>query len=176
VTGITISGKQVEIAKRLTLADSPASPPTESKDTTDFLPFPPGQVRFLELDAEDMLPFFNTQQPSHLQFSCIWISEALSHFPNKANFFSSAFSLLTPNTSSRLVIADWFRAPDVTPEQEATDIKSIEDGMLLPRLYTIPEYIDLATEAGFKLKDGGGPFDISKDVAKTWYNPHQVSF
>ena len=66
------------------------------------------------------------------------------------------------------MIADWFRAPDLTPQQLDNDIKPIEDGMLLPKLHTIDEYVSMAEAVGFRLKDGGGPFDISKDVARTW--------
>ncbi len=166
VTGITISSEQVEIANRLTLseADSASSSPA---DVSKAIPFGPGSVKFLELDAEKMLDFFESQSPRP-EISCIWISEALSHLPNKENFFSSSFALLSSKAeiNGRLVIADWFKAPDLCPDQVENDIKPIEDGMLLPRLYTIDEYISLATSAGFTL--GDGPHDISKDVAKTW--------
>ena len=67
------------------------------------------------------------------------------------------------------MIADWFRAPDITTEQLENDIEPIEDGMLLPKLHTMEEYVSMAEVAGFKLKAEGGPFDISKDVARTWY-------
>lgn len=67
-----------------------------------------------------------------------------------------------------MVIADWFRAPNLTQEQFENDIKPIEDGMLLPKLHTVDEYVNMAEEAGFKLTEGGGPFDISREVAKTW--------
>lgn len=39
--------------------------------------------------------------------------------------------------------------------------------MLLPPLHTQQGYVDLATTAGFSVL--GGPKDISKDVAQTWY-------
>lgn len=164
VTGLTISGKQVEIAKRLTLAEFP-----ESKDkvsSTNVIPYPPGSVRFVELDAEKMLEYFSVDGKPNIQFNCVWISEALSHFPNKPLFFKSSFDLLKGGNPSRLVIADWFKAPDLTKEQEDADIKPIEDGMLLPPLCTAVDYVKMATAAGFKVFQG--PIDISKDVAKTW--------
>lgn len=163
---MTISGKQVEIAKRLTLAESTAT--SESGSSSDALPFPPGSVRFLELDAEKMLEHFssNSGKPEK-GFDCVWISEALSHFPNKPLFFESSFALLAGGGSSRLVIADWFKAPNLTVEQDKADIKPIEDGMLLPPMCTADEYVAMAEKVGFKLAQG--PVDISKDVAKTWY-------
>ncbi|KAK9417807.1 hypothetical protein SUNI508_01564 [Seiridium unicorne] len=164
VTGITISGKQVEIAQRLTLAESPT---TKDTGSSDVMPFPPGSVRYLELDAETMLQHFSTNGGKPEKgFDCVWISEALSHFPNKPLFFESSFALLASGSTSRLVIADWFKAPNLSDEQDKADIKPIEDGMLLPPMCTADEYVEMAKKAGFKLHQG--PVDISKDVAKTW--------
>ncbi|KAH8675927.1 S-adenosyl-L-methionine-dependent methyltransferase [Xylariales sp. PMI_506] len=164
VTGITISGRQVEIAKRLTQAENLTG---KSSSSSGILPCPPGTVRFIELDAEKMQEYFSMHggKPGD-GFQCVWISEALSHFPDKPLFFASAFSLLAGGASSRLVIADWFKAPDLTSQQEDADIKPIEDGMLLPPLCTADDYVNMATKAGFKVFQQ--PVDISKDVAKTW--------
>lgn len=180
VTGITISVRQVEIARNLTLEDRAISLSGQGKcSDLDLLSYEDentggkggGAVRFLELDAEKMLEYFSTEGKNHEQrgsssFDCVWISEALSHLPNKPLFFSSSFSVLASGSSSRLVIADWFRAPDLTPEQVAADIKLIEDGMLLPKLYTAEEYVQLAEDAGFRTLQT--PIDISAEVAKTW--------
>ncbi|KAK8050340.1 hypothetical protein PG994_012070 [Apiospora phragmitis] len=175
VTGITISGKQVEIAQRLTLAEVDAAAvtagdTTAAADDQGMIKYPSGNssVRFVELDAEKMLEYFKQQQQqASSSFKCVWISEALSHFPNKPLFFSSAFELLEGGGSkSLLVIADWFKAKDLTPEQEQADIKPIEDGMLLPPLCTADQYVEMATKAGFKVLKG--PMDISADVLRTW--------
>ncbi|KAK7924464.1 methyltransferase domain-containing protein [Apiospora marii] len=180
VTGVTISGKQVEIAQRLTLAEvdaagagndanKAATPTPAAADSQGMIKYPSGKssVRFIELDAEKMLDYFKKQQPP-ASFDGVWISEALSHFPNKPLFFSSAFELLEGGGGgkSRLVIADWFKAKDLTPAQEEADIKAIEDGMLLPPLCTADQYVEMATKAGFKVLKG--PMDISADVSKTW--------
>ncbi|KAI0881016.1 S-adenosyl-L-methionine-dependent methyltransferase [Annulohypoxylon maeteangense] len=167
VTGITISGRQVQIAKQLTKTEI-GNTSTASSDDFKYPGKegkPDGTVRFLELDAEKMLEHFQPTVGEGKSFNCVWISEALSHLPNKELFFSSSFSLLQ-GAGSRLVIADWFKAPGLSPEQEEADIKSIEDGMLLPRLYTADEYVAFAERAGFKIHQK--PIDISKDVAKTW--------
>lgn len=187
VTGVTISGRQVAIARQATAAEigggggsSTTTTTTTNSSQPDSLAMeypgkdgkPGGAVRFLELDAEKMAEHFGGERET---FDCVWISEALSHLPNKELFFASSFALLDSSSnggdgsSSKgglLVIADWFKAPGLTAAQEEADIKPIEDGMLLPRLYTADEYVALAEGAGFRVRRA--PLDISKDVAKTW--------
>lgn len=130
VTGITISGKQVEIANRLTKAaaetesngkvtaesEEPATP-----DADGFVRLGSGKVRFIELDAEKMAEFFAGQEGT---FDAVWISEALSHFPNKALFFENAHKVLKPG--GKLVLADWFKAEDLDEKTFTDDIKPIE--------------------------------------------------
>ncbi|KAL2152555.1 hypothetical protein VTH82DRAFT_5739 [Thermothelomyces myriococcoides] len=201
VTGITISGKQVQIATRLSrsaaAAAAAAAAPAAANGGDDnrvdgFIPLGEkgGKVRFVELDAEQMGDYFApsttpTPTPStstsasereggdggggggnggQSLFDVIWISEALSHFPNKALFFRNAHRLLRPG--GKLVLADWFKAEDLEDGVFEADIKPIEDGMLLPPLCTQQEYVGMATDAGLEVV--GGPKDISKDVSKTW--------
>ncbi|KAK5206526.1 hypothetical protein LTR41_007964 [Exophiala xenobiotica] len=165
VTGITISGRQVQIAKRLTDNESSSSTSTTTPAAADnFTPIGTrgGRVAYQELDAEKMESHF---QPS--SFDCVWISEALSHFPDKPLFFRNAARLLKPGGQrGKLVIADWFKAENLDAEAMETDIKPIEDGMLLPPLCTQADYVSLAESAGLKVLHQ--PKDISKDVAKTW--------
>ena len=78
-----------------------------------------GSVRFQELDAETMGEHFAGQS-----FDCVWISEAMSHLPDKELFFRNAFELL--KQGGKLVVADWFRAEDLTEKQLEDDIKPIE--------------------------------------------------
>ncbi|KAI0974938.1 tocopherol O-methyltransferase [Xylaria arbuscula] len=165
VTGITISGRQVEIAKRLTRAETSTNSAGTSTDDADVYPSG-GNCRFVELDAEKMLEYFSADGKPTARFDAVWISEALSHFPDKPLFFRSVSELLVPGKSSRLVIADWFKAPQLSPEQEKEDIQPIEDGMLLPRLCTVDEYVEMARNAGLQIRQT--PIDISGDVAKTW--------
>jgi tocopherol O-methyltransferase len=164
VTGITISTKQVEIANRLTKAalENEASTPAASGDDDGFIKLGDGQVKFLELDAERMGDFFDDQQGS---FDAVWISEALSHFPNKALFFKNVMKVLKPG--GKLVLADWFKAENLDETTFTNDIKPIEDGMLLPPLCTQQGYLDLARQAGLAMF--ADPKDISQQVRKTWY-------
>ncbi|KAM0242104.1 hypothetical protein ACHAP5_007424 [Fusarium lateritium] len=161
VTGITISSKQVEIANRLTkdaAEDETSSKPSSDQGSTRL---GEGRVKFLELDAEKMGDFFSDQQGS---FDAVWISEALSHFPNKALFFENVMKVLKPG--GKLVLADWFKAEDLDDTTFTNDIKPIEDGMLLPPLCTQRGYLELAKKAGLAVFSE--PKDISQEVRKTW--------
>ncbi|KIW94156.1 uncharacterized protein Z519_05472 [Cladophialophora bantiana CBS 173.52] len=172
VTGITISGRQVQIAKRLTNDEASREPGNSISNSTtaaakgpegsdNFIPLGAknGKVYYFELDAEKMESRFPPQS-----FDCVWISEALSHFPDKALFFRNASRVLRPN--GKLVLADWFKSAPLTPEQTENDIKPIEDGMLLPPLNTMAEYIAMAESAGLCVFHA--PKDISQQVARTW--------
>lgn len=178
VTGVTISGQQVKLARDL--SEKEAGPGQEEKEKSGFTELGDGSVRFLELDAERMGDFFN-EPATKATFDCVWISEAMSHLPDKELFFRNASMLL--DAGGKLVVADWFKAESLTESQMEADIKPIEgeiafrsrlatvltytDGMLLPGLNTQSEYVEYAKDAGFKVFSE--PFDISKQVSKTWY-------
>ncbi|KAK4179807.1 S-adenosyl-L-methionine-dependent methyltransferase [Triangularia setosa] len=155
VTGITISSKQVQTAKKLSSSNS------QRHQDGEYIPFGPssGQVRFVELDAETLGSYFTDEK-----FDIVWISEALSHFPKKDLFFKNAFEVLKPG--GKLVLADWFKDEGLTQEQFDADIKPIEDGMLLPPMCTAGGYVQYAKEAGLEVVEG--PKDISQEVKKTW--------
>ncbi|KAH6680594.1 tocopherol O-methyltransferase [Halenospora varia] len=156
VTGVTISGRQVEIAKRLT---TEAGGSLDEKDDAFKLGETSGSVKFIELDAEKMGDHFTAGT-----FDVVWISEAMSHLPNKELFFKNAQLLL--KEGGKLVVADWFKDEGLSEKAFKDDISPIEDGMLLPPLCTMKGYVDFAKLAGLKVL--AEPFDISKQVAKTW--------
>ncbi|KLU84977.1 methyltransferase [Magnaporthiopsis poae ATCC 64411] len=166
VTGITISDKQVEIAKRLTVTAAEAEGAKEGgtdaaavgPDADGFIALGKGKVRFMELDAEKMAGRFPGD------FDAVWISEALTHFPDKPLFFRNALAVLKPG--GRVVLNDWFKAENLDAQGYENDIKPIEDGMLLPPLFTQREHVEMATAAGLKVL--APPKDISKEVSKTW--------
>ncbi|TLD31610.1 hypothetical protein PspLS_02452 [Pyricularia sp. CBS 133598] len=171
VTGITISGKQVEIAKRLTKTEAEAEATKLGKDVAaaraeveedaeGFMKVGNGKVRFIELDAETMGEYFSGKGA----FDAVWICEALSHFPNKELFFQNVHAVLKPGGC--LTLADWFKAEGLTQKQFDDDIKPIEDGMLTPPLNTQAGYVDKAKAAGLKVLTE--PKDISQDVKQTW--------
>ena len=111
---------------------------------------------FILMDAEKM-HFSN-------EFDYVWIIEAMSHMPNKELFFSNAYCALL--SGGCLVVADWFKAENLSEEQIDSGIKPIEDGMLLPPLCSMNDYINFGSIAGFKVK--ASPLDISANVSKTW--------
>ncbi len=123
VTGITISSKQVQIATRLTKTEATKKVTNSAiePDADGFLPLGKGKARFLELDAEKMGDFFAADAST---FDAVWISEALSHFPNKALFFQNAHKVL--KESGKLVLADWFKAEGLGQKEFDDDIKPIE--------------------------------------------------
>lgn len=123
VTGITISTKQVEIANRLTKAEAAKDQEKNEveSDVDGFIKLGRGKVRFIELDAEKMGDFFAGQGGS---FDAVWISEALSHFPNKALFFENTSKVLRPG--GKLALADWFKAENLSETDFNNDIKPIE--------------------------------------------------
>lgn len=127
VTGITISGRQVEIARRLTLeaassSESSSFPHLPAKDVDLKVKLRDGSVRFLELDAEKMGEYFCGKEEE--KFDCVWISEAMSHLPNKELFFRNAMKLLKPG--GKLVVADWFKSEELTEQEFRDDIAPIE--------------------------------------------------
>ena len=178
VTGITISEQQVKLATELSA--KAAGHVQGDVDKSGSIALGNGSVRFVELDAEKMGDFFNESE-TKTTFDCVWISEAMSHLPDKVLFFRNASMLL--NAGGKLVVADWFKAEDLTDAQMEADIKPIEgetrpktldihgtewrkDGMLLPGLNTQSEYVSYAKQAGLSIFSE--PFDISKEVSKTW--------
>lgn len=139
-TGVTLSTTQVAMAKQN----------AAEAGVTD-------RVRFFEMDGE------NITLPEDGTFDAVWISEALSHFPNKDRFFANAMRMLKPG--GKLVLADWFRADHISAKLSNGVIKQIEKGMLLPRLDEVSVYVSLLTTSGLRLL---WLEDVSKEVAKTW--------
>jgi tocopherol O-methyltransferase len=140
VTGISISSEQIRMA-------------TEAAAKAGL-----NSIKFKEMDAEAInLPECDGKT------DFIWIVEAMSHFPHKKQFLMHANRLL--KKSGRIIIADWFKCEHLTPEQETGDLKSIEEGMLLPELNTMFDYISFLHERGFKVEYVR---DISEQTAKTW--------
>lgn len=134
VTGVTISGKQVEMAVRLTMDEAGVDVTTNVAG--DPIKLASGSARFLELDAEELSQHF----PEPGTFDCVWISEAMSHLPEKKLFFQNAARLLT--TNGKLVIADWFKAENLTLEQFEADIKPIEGTFQQYSLKSPPQLAD----------------------------------
>ena len=94
-------------------------------DTGEYDTLGNGKVRFLELDAEKMGDYFH-KVPYDIMFDAVWISEVMSHLPDKDLFFRNAFSVLS--NGGKLIIADWFKAEQLSSEEMKADIEPIEGG------------------------------------------------
>ncbi len=121
MTGLTISARQVEIGNKLSREE--AGSDQAEVDEEGFLQLGNGSVCFVELDAEEMESFFSKTAQKAV-FDYVWISEAMSHLPNKELFFRNVSELL--NVGGKLVVADWFKAEGLTASQAEADIKPIE--------------------------------------------------
>lgn len=111
----------MELARTLTAKEAGSG--DDPTDNTEFTKLGDGRVRFVELDAEKMGDFFN-QSATKMTFDCVWISEAMSHLPDKELFFRNVSMLLI--AGGKLVVADWFKADGLTDAQVEANIKPIE--------------------------------------------------
>jgi tocopherol O-methyltransferase len=118
VTGVTISSEQVAMARKLSGG--------EGQEGFIKVGEKGGQVRFIELDAEQLGEYFDGGVGKEMGFDVVWISEALSHFPDKQLFFRNAFRVLKSGGEGKLVLADWFKKEGLTEGEEKSDIKPIE--------------------------------------------------
>lgn len=129
VTGITISGEQVRMARKISGGDEDVNAVicVSSKESEKS---ERGKVQFIELDADHLADYFKSDETksngSKKAFDAVWISEALSHFPNKKLFFENAFKVLSHDRGGKLIIADWFRKEELTEEELKNDIQNIE--------------------------------------------------
>lgn len=145
VTGVTISTKQVQMARAA----------AEAAGVDELVDFHEGDGERL-----DEMPVLADAAGT---FDAVWISEALSHFVHKDKFFAHAHTFLKPG--GKLVLADWFRADHISKKHETGVIAAIEAGMLLPRLDAMPDYLAGISKAGMRLL---WLLDVSKETAKTW--------
>lgn len=135
VTGITISGVQAAMAQQNAERDNLSA-------------------RFLVMDADDI-----TLED---KFDVVWSIEAISHFTNRAGFFSRAADLLKPGAT--LALIDWFKQNDLSPTQHRRYITPIERGMFV-ELKTMDEYAEMIQSTGLEVVRSS---DLSNHCAKTW--------
>ena len=136
VVGVTISSAQVTIGNDL--AHSAGA-----------------DVELLYMDAET-LELAET-------FDVVWSVEAISHLSNKFACIRSMAKAL--RQGGKIVVADWFKAPDRTMDQERKFIAPIERTMLVPKLERATTYADWMQQEGL---DVTYVADLSAKVSKTW--------
>jgi tocopherol O-methyltransferase len=136
VTGITISSVQVELGNALARQRG-------------------ADVQLIQMDAEAL--------DMEGRFDVVWSVEAISHLTNRGDCLRSIAHLLEPG--GRFVIADWFKSPAATVEEERQYLEPIERAMLVPRLERPSAYADHLRQAGLTVTQVE---DLSAQVLKTW--------
>lgn len=137
VTGITISPVQVELGNALARQRG-------------------ADVRIVQMDAEALAM-------EEDRFDVVWSVEAISHLSNRRHCLQSIARVLEPG--GRFVIADWFKSPAATAEEERRFLEPIERAMLVPKLEAPGAYADYMNEAGLTVTRVE---DLSAHVLKTW--------
>jgi len=136
VTGITLSAVQVQMATAL----------AEQAEVA---------AQFLQMDGEAITLDDN--------FDVIWSVEVISHYLDKENFFRHAARLCRPG--GKVALGVWLRAEHLTAQQRQQYIEPIEQGMLLPGLSTLHDYLGYFHDYGFRLLYAE---DVTAYVSKTW--------
>jgi tocopherol O-methyltransferase len=134
-TGITISEVQVKMAQEAAAREG-------------------SSARFCKMDAEAMA----FDEP----FDVLWSMESISHYQDRATFFTSAVKFLKPG--GMFALTDWFKRPDLTAAEERKYIAPIDEGMFV-RLAPMDTYVEWMQAAGLEIVCQE---DISKPCARSW--------
>jgi len=124
VKGITISPKQIEMARTLSSNLKPLIKPD----------FEVGDANNLNLKE---------------QFDIIWSVEMISHLEKRKEFLKKCAHLL--KKEGRIIIADWFKKENLNQKDLKKFIRPIDSGMLVS-LWTSKEYRKILSEEGLELR------------------------
>lgn len=145
VSGVTISAKQVEMAREKA---------ANSRVTgVDFL-------------VEDALSLKSFQDES---FDVVWCLDSCSQFLDKLLFFRQAYRVLKPG--GKLLLAAWCSSRDEYTDYDAREYMKLCKSFNIPYLPSIASYTKLLKEAGFTVNKQE---DWSEKVEKTWTMSHQI--
>ena len=95
-------------------------------------------------------------------FDLLWSVESISHYQNRATFFSSAAKLLKPGGT--FAITDWFKKENLTPAANRKFIAPIEEGMFV-ELETMDDYQRYFAADDMKIVHRE---NLNENCAKTW--------
>ncbi|MGD2114899.1 MAG: methyltransferase domain-containing protein [Acidobacteriota bacterium] len=146
VTGVTLSPKQVEIARRK----------AEERGVDG--------VEFMVDDAHRL---------EHLEdgsFDTVWSVESCEQYLDKPLFFQQANRVLQPG--GKLLMATWCSGEEEFEDREAREYVRFCKTFDCPYMPTIPAYCDMLREAGFVEVEGR---DWSEPINGTWTLPPRVS-
>ena len=136
MSGITLSATQVSIARELAAREGV-------------------KARFLQMDAER----FEPEEP----FDFAWMVGVLGHFENQQEFVRTAGRLVRPG--ARFLLADWVAGPDLTAEDRRRFVEPVLEGMLMPDIASLQDYIGWFNANGFRVLESR---DLTRETSKTW--------
>ena len=136
MTGITLSATQVSIARELAAHERV-------------------QATFLQADAEHFQP----AEP----FDFAWMVGVLGHFEDQQGFVRNAARLVRPG--ARFMLADWVSAPDLTSADRRRYVDPVLEGMLMPDIASLPDYMAWFSEYHFRVLESR---DLTRETLKTW--------
>jgi tocopherol O-methyltransferase len=124
VFGVTISDKQIEVAKKLSI-----------KNKVEL------KTSFYKRD------FLNTGFDDEF-FSVVWAIESVCHAVDKKDFIKEAYRLL--RKGGRLIVDDGFLLRQPKNQREEKDLSAFLEGMVLPNLAFESEFKKYLEEVGFR--------------------------
>lgn len=136
MTGITLSSVQVKIAQ-----EHAAQAGVE--------------VAFHVSDADSV----TFDQP----FDFLWMVGVLGHLPDQKAFLNNSPRLL--KSGGRFLLADWVISPDVSEKDKRKYVDPVLEGMLMPDVASIDNYVDWFNESGYNVMSHE---DIANETRKTW--------
>lgn len=154
VTGITLSSKQVSIAKTQANLQN---------------------LKNLDFKIEDAL---SLQSFADNSFDIVWSLESCEQFFNKELFIQQAYRVLKPG--GKLLLVTWCSDREEYQDREAKQYRKLCNAFDLPYMPTINYYRSLLDQQGFELNN---LLDWTTYVAKSWgiglsllgaYNLYQI--
>ena len=136
MTGITLSATQVSIARELAARNGV-------------------EADFLQIDAERYEP----GEP----FDFAWMVGVLGHFEDQRGFVRTAARLVRPG--ARFLLADWVSRADLTAEDRKRFVDPVLEGMLMPDIASLQDYIGWFNANGFRVLESR---DLTRETAPTW--------
>jgi len=136
MTGITLSPKQAEIAVELAQRNGV-------------------EADFSVADADEYRP----DEP----FDFAWMVGVLGHFEDQERFVRNAGRLVRPG--GRFLLADWVADPELSAEDRRRFVDPVLEGMLMPDVATLDDYVAWFGESGFRVVESR---DLTRETLPTW--------
>jgi len=136
MTGITLSSVQIGIAQALAREAGV-------------------DAEFIQADAD--------QATFEAPFDFAWMVGVLGHLPGQRDFVLNSPRLL--REGGRFLLADWVVAPEVQATEYEKRVKPVLDGMLMPSIASLDDYVAWFTEAGYTVLRTE---DLTAKTRRTW--------